>query len=111
MAAWPETSLMGSLTPSDRAALLTTGTRVQFSDDDILVMQGDIGDVLYVLTGGMVKITVSAESGIETMLAQAIPMPIIGRNSTYLFVTAASLKSSTSRTTPSTSTTSPCGTG
>jgi CRP-like cAMP-binding protein len=60
---------MGSLTPSDRTALLITGTRVQFSDDDILVMQGDIGDVLYVVTGGMVKITVSTESGVETMLA------------------------------------------
>jgi CRP/FNR family cyclic AMP-dependent transcriptional regulator len=60
---------MGSLTPSDRAALLAYGTRVQFGDDDVLVMQGDIGDVLYVLTGGMVKITVSAETGVETMLA------------------------------------------
>jgi CRP/FNR family transcriptional regulator, cyclic AMP receptor protein len=69
---------MGSLTPSDRAALLTMGTRVQFSDDDILVMQGDIGDVLYVLTGGMVKITVSAESGIETMLAVRSRGDLIG---------------------------------
>ena len=77
-ATWPETSLIGSLTPSDRAALLTTGTRVQFSDDDILVMQGDIGDVLYVLTGGMVKITVSAESGIETMLAVRSRGDLIG---------------------------------
>ena len=60
---------MGSLTPSDRATLLAYGARVQFGDDDILVMQGDVGDVLYVLTGGMVKITVSAETGVETMLA------------------------------------------
>ena len=77
-ATWPETSLMGSLTPSDRAALLATGTRVQFSDDDILVMQGDVGDVLYVLTGGMVKVTVSAESGIETMLAVRSRGDLIG---------------------------------
>jgi CRP-like cAMP-binding protein len=60
---------MGSLTASDRADLLACGTRAQFGDDDILVLQGDIGDVLYVLTGGMVKITVSAETGVETMLA------------------------------------------
>ncbi len=77
-ATWPETSLIGSLTPSDRAALLATGTRVQFSDDDILVMQGDLGDVLYVLTGGMVKITVSAETGIETMLAVRSRGDLIG---------------------------------
>jgi len=69
---------MGSLTPSDRAALLALGARVQFSDDDILVMQGDIGDVLYVLTGGMVKITVSAQSGIETMLAVRSRGDLIG---------------------------------
>jgi len=60
---------MGSLTPSDRAALLAAGGRVQFNDDDILVMQGDVGDGVYVLTGGMVKISVSAETGAETMLA------------------------------------------
>ena len=64
---------MGSLTPSDRAALLACGTRVQFGDDDILVMQGDIGDMLYVLTGGMVKITVSAETvKLVNALAQAV---------------------------------------
>jgi len=49
--------------------MLAAGSRVQFSDDETLVMQGDVGDVLYVLTGGMVKITVCAETGIETMLA------------------------------------------
>lgn len=69
---------MGSLTLSDRAALLAAGTRVQFGDDDILVMQGDIGDVVYVLTGGMVKITVSAETGVETMLAVRSRGDLIG---------------------------------
>jgi CRP/FNR family transcriptional regulator, cyclic AMP receptor protein len=77
-ASWPEASLMGSLTASDRAVLLATGTRVQFSDDDILVLQGDVGDVLYVLTGGMVKITVSAATGAETMLAVRSRGDLIG---------------------------------
>jgi CRP-like cAMP-binding protein len=58
--------------------MLAAGTRVQFSDDDILVMQGDVGDVLYVLTGGMVKITVSAETGLETMLAVRSRGDLIG---------------------------------
>ncbi|HEX4832487.1 MAG TPA: Crp/Fnr family transcriptional regulator [Trebonia sp.] len=77
-ATWPEASLMGSLTPSDRGALLALGTRVQFGDDDILVIQGDVGDVLYVLTGGMVKITVSAGTGAETMLAVRSRGDLIG---------------------------------
>jgi CRP-like cAMP-binding protein len=60
---------MGALTPSDRGALLASGTRVQFRDNDILVLQGDTDDVLYVLTGGMVKVAVSAETGVETAIA------------------------------------------
>ena len=69
---------MGLLTPSDRADLLAAGGRVQFNDDEILVMQGDIGDVVYVLTGGMVKISVSAETGAETMLAVRSRGDLIG---------------------------------
>lgn len=69
---------MAALTPSERAGLLSAGTRVQFGDDDILVMQGDAGDVLYVLAGGMVKITVSAETGVETMLAVRSRGDLIG---------------------------------
>jgi CRP-like cAMP-binding protein len=77
-ASWPQASLMGSLTPSDRTALLAAGGRVQFNDDDILIMQGDIGDVLYVLTGGMVKISVSTETGAETMLSVRSRGDLIG---------------------------------
>jgi CRP-like cAMP-binding protein len=69
---------MGALTPSDRAALLASGIRVQFGDDDTLVMQGDMDDMLYVLTGGMVKITVSAETGVETMIAVRARGDLIG---------------------------------
>lgn len=69
---------MAALTPSERAGLLSAGTRVQFGDDDILIMQGDVGDVLYVLAGGMVKITVSAETGVDTMLAVRSRGDLIG---------------------------------
>jgi CRP/FNR family transcriptional regulator, cyclic AMP receptor protein len=77
-AAWPEASLMGSLTPGDRAALLAAGTRVQFSDHDILVMEGDVGDAVYVLTGGMVKITAGTEAG-AAMLAVRSRGDLIGK--------------------------------
>ena len=66
---WPRGSFLDLLTEADRAALLRAGTPVRFGDDEILVLQGDVGDFLYVLTGGKVKVLVSAESGAETMLA------------------------------------------
>ena len=57
---WPQGSLVALLADSERAALLSAGTAVKFDDDDVLVRQGEFGDGLYVLTGGMVKVTVPA---------------------------------------------------
>jgi CRP/FNR family transcriptional regulator, cyclic AMP receptor protein len=75
---WPHGSLVALLTESERAALLAAGTPVQFDDDDVLVLQGAVGDGLYVLTGGMVKVTVAAETGIETTLAVRSRGDLIG---------------------------------
>ena len=58
--------------------MLAAGTPVHFDDDDILVLQGEVGDLLYVLTGGMVKVTVAAETGIETTLAVRSRGDLIG---------------------------------
>lgn len=75
---WPPGSLVAQLTDPERIALLAAGSPVQFPDDAILVLQGDPGDGLYVLTAGMVKITVAAESGTETMLAVRSRGDLIG---------------------------------
>lgn len=75
---WRQGSLVARLAEVERAALLSAGTAVRFDDDDILVLQGDVGDGLYVLTGGMVKVTVAAETGIETMLAVRSRGDLIG---------------------------------
>jgi len=75
---WPQGSLAARLTEVERAALLSVGTAVKFDDDEILVLQGDVGDGLYVLTGGMVKVTVAAETGIETTLAVRARGDLIG---------------------------------
>jgi CRP-like cAMP-binding protein len=75
---WPQGSLVAQLTEQERTALLAAGTPVQFSDDGILVLQGDPGEGLYVLTGGMVKVTVAAESGTETTLAVRSRGDLIG---------------------------------
>ena len=75
---WPPQSLVAQLTEPERIALLAAGSPVKFPDDGILVLQGDPGDGLYVLTDGMVKVTVAAESGSETMLAVRSRGDLIG---------------------------------
>jgi len=75
---WPPLSLVAQLAEPERIALLAAGSPVKFPDDAILVLQGDPGDGLYVLTAGMVKVTVAAESGSETMLAVRSRGDLIG---------------------------------
>lgn len=75
---WPQGSLVAQLSEPERSALLAAGAPVTFADDGILVLQGDPGDGLYVLTAGMVKVTVAAESGTETMLAVRSRGDLIG---------------------------------
>jgi CRP-like cAMP-binding protein len=67
--AWPEGSFLQQLPDADRAALLDVGTPLRFEDDQILLIQGDAGDFLYVVTSGLVKVIVAAVSGAQTMLA------------------------------------------
>jgi CRP/FNR family transcriptional regulator, cyclic AMP receptor protein len=66
---WPPTSLIGQLPPTERGALLDAGTSAQFSDDEVIVRQGDQGTGMFVLLRGLVKIRVAAESGSNTVLA------------------------------------------
>ena len=60
---------MDTLADDERAVLLRSGPVVRISDDEVLMLQGDAGDFLHVLTDGKVKVLVAAESGAETMLA------------------------------------------
>lgn len=65
---WPGDGFVGQLPDAERAALLDAGTPFHFEDDDILLVQGEVGDFLYVLTGGLVKVIVEAVSGAQTTL-------------------------------------------
>jgi CRP/FNR family cyclic AMP-dependent transcriptional regulator len=67
--AWPAGSFVQQLPDAERAALLEAGTPLRFEDDQILLVQGEVGDFLYVLTGGLVKVIVAAVSGAQTTLA------------------------------------------
>jgi CRP/FNR family transcriptional regulator, cyclic AMP receptor protein len=66
---WAPDSFIATLPDAERAALLRSGAVVRFGNDEVLVLQGDVGDFLYVLIEGKVKCLVAAESGAETMLA------------------------------------------
>jgi len=65
---WPADSFVRQLPDAERAALLDAGTPLRFEDDEIMLVQGDAGDFLYVLTSGLVKVIVEAESGAQTTL-------------------------------------------
>jgi CRP/FNR family cyclic AMP-dependent transcriptional regulator len=66
---WPEDSFVALLPEAERDALLSVGTPVRFADDEVLLAQGDVSDFLCVLTNGLVKVVVAAESGAQTALA------------------------------------------
>jgi len=66
---WRPDSFIATLPDAERSALLRSAPIVRFGNDEVLLLQGDVGDFLYVLTGGKVKVLVAAESGVETMLA------------------------------------------
>lgn len=69
---------MAALDDDARAALLSRGGDVRFRNRDVLVLQGEVGTALYVLTGGVVKVTVAAESGAETIIALRSRGDLIG---------------------------------
>lgn len=69
---------MAALDDDARAALLSRGGDVRFRNRDVLVLQGEAGTALYVLTGGVVKVTVAAESGAETIIALRSRGDLIG---------------------------------
>jgi CRP/FNR family transcriptional regulator, cyclic AMP receptor protein len=75
---WPPGSFLGLLPETERGAMLAAGTLVQFGDEDALVIQGDVGKDVYVLTTGLVKVVVSAASGAETTLALRARGDLVG---------------------------------
>jgi CRP-like cAMP-binding protein len=66
---WPDGSFIGRLPAAERIQILAASTPARFEDGQILLVQGDVGDFVYVLTSGLVKVIVAAESGTETTIA------------------------------------------
>jgi CRP/FNR family cyclic AMP-dependent transcriptional regulator len=66
---WPPGSFLDMLPDAERDAVLAAGTPWRFEDDQTLLVEGEPGEFVYVLTSGLVKVIVAAESGAETTLA------------------------------------------
>lgn len=66
---WPSATLMAVLSPSERLALVRLGTALRFRHREILMLEGDKGDEVYLLLAGFVKITAVVENGLGATLA------------------------------------------
>ena len=66
---WPAGSFVAELPDAERSVLLAAGDPYHFDDEHILLVQGEPGDFVYVLVSGLVKVVVTADSGVRTTLA------------------------------------------
>ena len=78
---WPASSFVAELPDAERAALLAAGEYHRFADEEVLLVQGEPGDCVYVLTGGLVKVIVGAEGGAQTTLAIRSRGDLLGEES------------------------------
>lgn len=75
---WMPDSLMDSLTPADRAALLRLGARRQYSPGARLLAEGDLTTFAIIILDGYVKISAVTEGGTESLLAIRAAGDVVG---------------------------------
>jgi CRP/FNR family cyclic AMP-dependent transcriptional regulator len=80
---WPKDSFIADLPDAERAVLLAVGEHHRFEDERILLVQGEPGDFVYVLTSGLVKVIIEAESGARTTLAIRSRGDLVGEFSLF----------------------------
>jgi CRP/FNR family cyclic AMP-dependent transcriptional regulator len=76
--AWPESSLLGRLTPADQHVLVSLGRRAVFPAGEVIVRQGANDGHVVLLTKGLAKVLVNTESGHEALLAVRTGGDLIG---------------------------------
>jgi CRP-like cAMP-binding protein len=75
---WAPGSLLHSLSPADRQALLRLGTIRQYGPGDWLLGEGDRTTFAVVILDGYVKVSAVTESGAESLLAIRTAGDVIG---------------------------------
>lgn len=73
-----QVDLFGHLTDDQLAIIDTQAREVQFRKNAIVMTEGDVGESMYVLSKGLVKVFVSDEEGKELILYQEGPGSVIG---------------------------------
>ncbi|MEO3857861.1 Crp/Fnr family transcriptional regulator [Acrocarpospora sp. B8E8] len=66
---WPRLTLMSALTRENQLALASLGTPMVFADKQILMIEGQRGDEIFLILDGFVKVTAFGVNGAETGLA------------------------------------------
>jgi CRP/FNR family transcriptional regulator, cyclic AMP receptor protein len=89
----PPGGFLARLSPVDREALLAAGRSRRYSKGAALVIQGDLGDFVFVITDGRVKVVATSEEGNESVLSLRGPGELIGELSALDDVPTARLAS------------------
>jgi CRP/FNR family transcriptional regulator, cyclic AMP receptor protein len=72
------TALFGSLGEPDLASVAASCVRRTYAKGQFLCYQGDPGDRLFIVAGGLVKVTLTSEQGDEMVLATVGPHEVLG---------------------------------
>ncbi len=56
---WPKSSLMAGLSEAECTDLIKSGTRIAFARGDILLREGEHGEMLFLILSGYVKVTMA----------------------------------------------------
>jgi CRP-like cAMP-binding protein len=66
---WPPSSLMHTLARRDQLDLAALGTTRLYQDKEILILEGERGDEVFLILDGFVKVTAVRDGGPDTVLA------------------------------------------
>lgn len=100
-AAWPASTLLGSLGVNDRSALLNTGTKDVRGDRRRLLTQGRVDDHAFLLVSGVVKVVARDHNGQPALLAIRMAGDLVGE--------MAALERTASNRTPRSADVTACG--
>lgn len=65
---WPHSSFLGSLADGERDALLALGVERKYQPGKVILRQGETGEFVVLILGGIAKVSIVAETGKEMLV-------------------------------------------